>query len=283
MKNKNFFILDYALILKCAELCILSYKEKEDMDCIKEKCKELGFNFLFFVEKDNAEAIIAEDEENYYIAIAGTELNEIKDVIADLKFKKTKTKEGFVHEGMYEYYNKIAFKILKNILSLIKEKPKNIIFTGHSLGGSMAVLAASNFTDRNIKTSVVTFGQPKVGDYEFCQYYKNKLNYARIVIKDDIITKLPPSIMGYSHFGFKIILDTSPPLSETSLLEYIKDKGKYYLLDTIVSLITNINYFIRISIWFSISMIRNHKMSSYLEEIKKKENIIAFLTENESK
>ncbi len=47
-----------------------------------------------------------------------------------------------------------------------------IIVTGHSLGGSLAILAAADLHKTHGKIDqVYTFGQPRVGNAAFASYY----------------------------------------------------------------------------------------------------------------
>jgi predicted lipase len=47
-----------------------------------------------------------------------------------------------------------------------------IIVTGHSLGGSLAILAAADLHKSHGKIDqVYTFGQPRVGNAQFASYY----------------------------------------------------------------------------------------------------------------
>lgn len=75
--------------------------------------------------------------------------------------------------------------------------PSRVVFTGHSLGGALAVMAA---TDTILSAWVsysrvltYTFGQPRVGNYIFSKVLKNRgIGLFRIVHCYDIIPHLPP-------------------------------------------------------------------------------------------
>ncbi|AUX37870.1 MULTISPECIES: lipase family protein [Sorangium] len=88
---------------------------------------------------------------------------------------------------------------------------KALYFTGHSLGGAMAVIAAAHiFTDeslrpyRNLIRGVYTFGQPMVSGKVFARYCEaafGKMLF-RHVYRWDAVPSLPPRTMGeYEHFG----------------------------------------------------------------------------------
>jgi triacylglycerol lipase len=71
-----------------------------------------------------------------------------------------------VHGGFQKALNRVWQKIHSAVMEYRDQNPDaEICFTGHSLGGALAVLAFSRFTDKNI--SLYTFGCPRVGDAAF--------------------------------------------------------------------------------------------------------------------
>ena len=71
-------------------------------------------------------------------------------------------------------------------------------YTGHSLGGALATLAAS----RRAPAVVYTFGSPRVGDAKFVDRLAGQQIY-RVVNRDDRVTTVPPSIgpWPFRHVG----------------------------------------------------------------------------------
>ncbi|MBI5592662.1 MAG: lipase family protein [Deltaproteobacteria bacterium] len=78
-----------------------------------------------------------------------------------------------------------------------------LYFTGHSLGGALAILAASVYPAR----AVYTFGAPKTGDSVFADSLKDARIY-RFENDRDIITTVPPSAIPFDfcHVGVPICL-----------------------------------------------------------------------------
>ncbi len=101
---------------------------------------------------------------------------------------------GSVHSGFkmdfLGLWQKIEPFLLRNDFPLY--------VTGHSLGGALAVLAASIFSAR----AVYTFGAPKTGDSVFADSLKNARIY-RFENDHDIITTVPPSAIPFDfcHVG----------------------------------------------------------------------------------
>jgi pimeloyl-ACP methyl ester carboxylesterase len=151
----------------------------------------------FFVLVQNKHAVIT---------FRGTELDDIQDLIADLKVKPVPNFKGpgKVHEGVQE-----ALKsVWPQITTLIQELEVNSVeLVGHSLGGMLATLCAMwLYIDcENIAiTGVTTFGSPPIGDKEFAAALRHKLgeNLCDVVNSVDIVPRLiTPRIMGYKRAG----------------------------------------------------------------------------------
>lgn len=74
-----------------------------------------------------------------------------------------------------------------------------LVFTGHSLGGALAVHAATDMFLENLRSGsnmkVYTFGQPRVGNKEFDGVIKSKIPETyRIVHHKDLVVHVPPCI-----------------------------------------------------------------------------------------
>jgi hypothetical protein len=93
---------------------------------------------------------------------------------------------------------------------------QNLYVTGHSLGAAMAVIAAARiFVDdyaswQPVVRGVYTYGQPMVGDADFCEHYERRLELYRHVYRRDVVPHLPPLEVGrFAHFG-REFLATEP-------------------------------------------------------------------------
>ena len=98
-------------------------------------------------------------------------------------------KKGLVHTGFYT-----SFKLIKKDLKeKLKEYPDcPIYFTGHSLGGALALLATRFITLSNI-AGCYTFGAPRIGNYEF--FFSVKTPVYRVVNSADIVPRVPPGVI----------------------------------------------------------------------------------------
>jgi predicted lipase len=108
-----------------------------------------------------------------------------------------------IHSGYLNYYLKTKDEIIKQINEIRrKNKITDIIFTGHSLGGSVATIASFDskniFNDVNIKC--ITFGAPKVGNDKFIDEYNKKILYSyRFVNENDVFEHVPFILYKHPH------------------------------------------------------------------------------------
>lgn len=84
------------------------------------------------------------------------------------------------------------------IFSILQKKFQNfdITFTGHSLGGALASLAAARTAKQGFRSGsqikVYTFGQPRVGNVQFARNFDAILpNTYRVVFRRDIVPHMP--------------------------------------------------------------------------------------------
>ncbi len=185
-----------------AESSLLVY---EHPGFIKWVLRYIGAENYRFFGKDVTEAAVFTLGKNCIVAFRGTEvksLNFVPDVITDIRFSmvdfcdRAGTKKGSVHKGF-----KLAFDELLDdtddlpsyLDSLLDSgKAKHIFFTGHSMGGALATLAAGWYP-RSV-APLYTWGAPRVGNREFCAGLPVKA--WRCVIIGDPVPYLPPNLPG---------------------------------------------------------------------------------------
>jgi hypothetical protein len=78
------------------------------------------------------------------------------------------------------------------------------------LGGALATLAVPDLKDLygNIH-SLITFGEPRVGNPSFSQYYSSVIESLRVVHYADMVPHNPPASFGFLHQGHEIWYDKS--------------------------------------------------------------------------
>ena len=120
-------------------------------------------------DKDGTQVYCWRDDKVACVAFRGTEPAQWSDIKADLKIRKVKCPTGFVHRGFRDALNEVWEDVSA---WLSKVKCEHVFFTGHSLGGALATLAASRWNTET--THLYTFGSPRVGGKNLYNLLKQK-------------------------------------------------------------------------------------------------------------
>ena len=103
-----------------------------------------------------------------------------------------------------------------------------IYFTGHSLGGALAALAAYKCAGiHGLRLGALyTYGQPRVASREFATHLQANmpLQTFRVVNAADIVPRVPLWLMGFKHFGQYVYLTrNSGVVTDASPMTAIRD------------------------------------------------------------
>ena len=123
--------------------------------------------------------------------------------LRNLQLDQTQHEWGSVHRG---FKDGIYSEEMANVMKVFQDiaQDKQVTITGHSLGGALAILAASRHKiESGVSPTVYTFGQPLVGDDQFADRFMQELpnKLYRVINKKDIVPRIPPTAVGYRHFG----------------------------------------------------------------------------------
>lgn len=155
----------------------------------------------FFIVTNNA-------NKTQTIAVRGT--SNIENALTNLSLKLTLNKKSGLR--LHQGFSVVATKIYAALKPYLN-RDYVINTTGHSLGGAVAfVLAAYLDKDEYKVGSVITFGQPKVTNFEGAIALKH-LDIKRIVLPHDLVPLVPAfdpldmqNIDIYWHAGQELIL-----------------------------------------------------------------------------
>ncbi len=151
-------------------------------------------NIKYLKGKDNSSCIYINDSHSEsYIAFRGSSnIHDFKDSLTIVPHRETL---GFVHKGYYNKYVNIQ-EAIENVL--INDVSEHIIFTGHSMGGCVALLSALKTKDflnkNNINKNIYCymFGSPCVGDKDFLINANHELKTVLgIDLDTDVISRIP--------------------------------------------------------------------------------------------
>lgn len=154
------------------------------------------------------------------VIFRGTE--SIQSALVDIQFWNSSPKKfqfnflpdnARLHFGFAASYLTVQNQVQKAIAALAITYPDyEILFGGHSLGGGITVLAATdfafNFPSYNSRIKIYTFGKPRIGNLAFATYVLGMFpdrNF-RIVRRGDPVPHLPPTFINYYHTGRQVQL-----------------------------------------------------------------------------
>ncbi len=201
-----------------AEAALLAYS---DPSSVEAKLAEAGLSEFRHFDGKSTQCYVAHGGSEFAIvSFSGSDMRQREgsgafDVLADwlvnLNFDRTASVQGGqVHRGfkkaldeVWDPPNRDGDNSLKRYLENIREDGREKVwFTGHSLGGALAVLAAARYEEA---AGVYTFGAPRVGDREFVKKFDAPAY--RFVNGEDVVTGFP--LRGrYRHVGKNRIIDS---------------------------------------------------------------------------
>lgn len=95
------------------------------------------------------------------------------------------------------YFNKLRPILVDKLMKLMRSGRVDYkyVFTGHSIGGSLALLSAYDLAKRNIvtlkETKIFTYGMLRIGNNSFAHKLGKTLKHYKIVKRNDIATRIP--------------------------------------------------------------------------------------------
>jgi triacylglycerol lipase len=135
------------------------------------------------------------------IAFRGTQPTSLTDLRSDLRFRKTQS-DAFGPAKVHRGFKGALDPIWAELTATIEMTGMPVIFTGHSLGGALAVLAAAavHYSQKGTVRAVVTFGQPRVGDAQLVLIL-DPIPWRRYVNLADPVARVPLWTMNFRHGG----------------------------------------------------------------------------------
>ena len=158
------------------------------------------------------------------VAVSGT--SSIKQALQDLRIFRCShpSGRGTVHTGFWTIYKDIKAQAISAIQKGVANYlVREVVLTGHSMGGSIAYLLCLDLfadhqnwlKDLNINMKVVAFGAPRTGDAALVDYFQElSLSYRKVQGQD---TFKEYSVKGYND-GRQLIQLIYAPLGDDELL-----------------------------------------------------------------
>jgi triacylglycerol lipase len=174
------------------------------------------------LNNDDANGHIGSNDTQIIITIRGTEPSQINDLLADANAWPKTNGVGWVHSGFRAY----ARKLLPTILEYVAARPgRSIWVTGHSLGAAMALYITQELEwAGHSGITLFTFGCPRLGNANYIKQIK--ATHHRFVNCNDMVTRVPPTVLGYRHHGILHYIDVNGKLTQMTYTEWMLDVAK---------------------------------------------------------
>lgn len=187
------------------ELSSLAYRAEPDA---AHGVANLGLGeFQFFDGGMSTQAFIAATTDHRYLAFRGTESTNPRDWMVDARFSPIDAIFGKVHSG----FDSALTEVWDAVVAASDGDERPLTVTGHSLGGGLAILAASRLADAgHLPSSVYVFGCPRVGLADFRGRYDGDLRDRthRVINHIDIVTRVPLLLQGFRAPGHRQYFDS---------------------------------------------------------------------------
>lgn len=142
--------------------------------------------------------LLETEDDSQFLLFPGS--YELSDWIHDFEVVKVHRDDmGDIHLGFAKTWDLLKDEVVKRL-----DKTKKLYVGGHSLGGAVACVAALSLYNKGFKIeSVHTYGQPRVGNYEWKKkFVKSKIQLYRFRNGDDIVSTIPK--LFYWHVGEEV-------------------------------------------------------------------------------
>lgn len=173
-----------------AEAALLAYVANED--AVAAALAGAGFADVAFFSSGSTHAFLATGAAGAVVSFRGTEPGDLEDLKTDLSFRLSPSAgvAGRVHRGFATALDSLWEPLASRLCGV--RGP--VRFTGHSLGGALATLAAARHAG---PAALVTFGCPRVGDAAFRDAFPHPA--FRVVNGNDFVCRIP--LFPYRHVG----------------------------------------------------------------------------------
>ncbi|MFF4753795.1 lipase family protein [Streptomyces sp. NPDC002514] len=181
----------------------LAYKDEAT---VEERARAWGFDRVrhhrtrftppFPLEDTQAYTVASDDM--IITAFRGTEPTQIRDWLSDATTPPWPgpARTGYVHHGFAQALESV-FPAVRAAVEEYRTNGQGLFFTGHSLGGALAMLAAARLyleAPKLLADGVYTYGQPRTCDRLLAaacdKGFKERM--FRFVNNNDIVPQLPP-------------------------------------------------------------------------------------------
>ncbi|MEV7422805.1 lipase family protein [Streptomyces sp. NPDC091212] len=207
---------------------------------IEAKAGAWGFGEVRHFESTHQMPFPIEDTQVYVMAsdrmivtgFRGTEVLKIYDWLTDVNTPPVPgpANKGFVHYGFHRALQSV-YPQIRDTIQELRTDGQSVWFTGHSLGGALAMLAGTRLyfeEPKLLPDGVYTFGQPRTCERLLASAHNTAFRKRcyRFVNNNDIVPQLPPEPV-FTHVDAMRYFDADGKLHDTMpLMAGLKDRAK---------------------------------------------------------
>ncbi|KAB8224531.1 hypothetical protein BDV33DRAFT_233451 [Aspergillus novoparasiticus] len=171
----------------------------------------------------NPAGYLAADETNKLLVLSFRGSSDLANWVANLNFGLEDASDLCsgceVHSGFWKAWSEIADTITSKVESALSDHSDySLVLTGHSYGAALAALAATALRNSGHSVELYNYGQPRLGNEALATYItdQNKGGNYRVTHTNDIVPKLPPTLLGYHHFSPEYYISSADEATVTT-------------------------------------------------------------------
>jgi len=178
-----------------------------------------------FDEVTETQAYILEDESYVYLVFRGS--GSTKETKQDKRFANKAAFSGLnLHRGIWEAWwslsDAIATELYQRRMDMVDsdDEVKQLVYCGHSLGGSIAAIAAASHNPEHC----ITFGSPPVGGKEFSKWVDwMNTEFVNYVLDNDSTPHLLRYSLKFKQAGEQRFINESSNTPKASAIDKFLD------------------------------------------------------------
>lgn len=219
------------------------------------KAEDGDFNEVRGFDKNSAQAMVVDHAQ--YIAVVFRGTDEGDDWLDNLDVRRVERLFGTFHKGFYDSVEDLWGRLDNTVKGFLRDEAKPVWFSGHSLGGAMATIAAAKYIEEDRPFSgLYTFGQPRCMGRKTSHFFRAEAGsrHYRFQNNNDIVTRVPTRLSGFSHVGRCIYISEER--------ELIDEPGRWYkFVDRVEGAVGAVRE-------RGLDLIVDHRMDRYLAAIR---------------
>lgn len=200
-------------LIALLSICNITYRTPKN---IIRHCHRLGAETISVIAHGSTTVLICEFDSTVIVAFRGAHC--ITDLATIARFWKAPLGSLQAHTGFVDSLNGVRQVLVRELMHC--PTSKKVIFTGHSMGGALALL----FGTIHAPSEIVTYACPKVSTGDNFKKHFDDIKVTRVTTRTDFVPYTPwriPYISKFEHIGDRVELSgTLNPLKSHSISEY---------------------------------------------------------------